>query len=315
MSGLSESFMNDFLKPNGILEPILSRLKYDHTLMLAIRKGYVNIYYRGGNILRITELSDSYKAEFDANYKLPSCNSAIPNSPNYITTSKDADSWVESFALRKVIMDHFFAERGKSEREFQQLIARENNNSVVSSQCEYFIADIEYTVPELGRFDMLAIRWLMKDRKTGKCTPALIEMKYGDNALGDNAHENDSGLIDHLRKMAKFMNESNDARAKMFETLQIRFNQLNKLELLNYNKGSSSAKIHFSEEYNPELIFILANHNPRSTKLSDILSEVKADDLSPKLDMRFFVSSFAGYGLHSNCMKTFEEFKELCIPK
>ena len=91
MSGLSDKFMNDFLNPNGILKPILSRLKYDHTLMLAIRKDYVNIYYRGGNILKITELSNSYKADFNDNYKLPTCECNLPKSPKYLTTKEDAE--------------------------------------------------------------------------------------------------------------------------------------------------------------------------------------------------------------------------------
>jgi hypothetical protein len=307
MSGLSDRFVNNFLDSDGILEPIISRLKYDHTLMLAIRKNYVNIYYRGGNILRITELSKVYKAEFDDNYKLQNCKCEAPKSPNYITTVKDAEDWVDSFAQRKIIMDHFFAEKGKSEREFQQLIARENNNSSISSQCEYFIADIEYTVPKLGRFDMLAIRWLAKDRKTGKCTPALIEMKYGDDAL-----EDESGLVEHLKQMTDFMENDTSARSEMLQTIETRFNQLDKLELLNYNKGTSKAKIHFSEEYNPELIFILANHNPRSIRLSNILNELEAYDISPKLDLRFYVASFAGYGLHAECMRDLIDFKKLC---
>jgi hypothetical protein len=289
MSGLSDRFMNDFLEPNGVLKPILSRLKFDHTLMLAIRKGCVNIYYRGGNILRITELSNSYKAEFDANYKLPSCKYEIPDSPSHITTVKDAEDWVQSFAYRKIIMDYFFAIKGKSEREFQQLIARENNNSSISSQCEYFIADIEYAVPKLGRFDMLGIRWLAKDRKIGECTPALFEMKYGDNAL-----ENDSGLIEHFEQMRDFMIKDN-LRTEMLQAIETRFNQLDRLELFNYNKGTSNAKIFFSAKYNPELIFVLANHNPRSTKLSDILSKFEACKIPPQLDVKFFVASFAGY--------------------
>ena len=43
MYGLSDKFMDDFLNPNGVLKPIHSRLKRDDTLMLAIRKNYVNI--------------------------------------------------------------------------------------------------------------------------------------------------------------------------------------------------------------------------------------------------------------------------------
>lgn len=52
MRALSTTFMND-LKSNGILHPLLERVKQDHTLMLSIRKDYINIYYRGGSILKV----------------------------------------------------------------------------------------------------------------------------------------------------------------------------------------------------------------------------------------------------------------------
>ena len=59
MRGLSEKFMNDLSKPEGKFHPILERVKEDHNIMLAIRDGYINIYYRGGNIIRITQREDA----------------------------------------------------------------------------------------------------------------------------------------------------------------------------------------------------------------------------------------------------------------
>jgi hypothetical protein len=310
MNGLSEKFMINFLDDNGILNPIYSRLKRDHTLMLAIRKNYVNIYYRGGNILKITELSKGYRTLFNENYKITDSEHDIPQSPNAILTKDDAQNWVNSFAERKIIMDEFFAEKCKSEREFQQLVARENNNSSISGQCEYFIADIEFAVPELGRFDMLAIRWLAKDRKKGsKCRAALIEMKYGDNALGEEA-----GLVKHLRDMETFISDKQQ-RTELFYIMETRFNQLDQLGLLNFNKGTSNAKVRLNPNDKPELIFILANHNPRSSKLGKILNEIDEFGNSELFDLKFYVANFAGYGLHANCMRTLTEFKDLCTVK
>ena len=76
------------------------------------------------------------------------------------------------------------------------MVARENNNSTISNESEYFVSDIEFADPGLGaRFDMLAIRWLASQRKDGSnCRAALIEMKYGDGALGGSA-----GLLKHLQ--------------------------------------------------------------------------------------------------------------------
>lgn len=55
MRKLSVKFMGDLVNPDGVLYPILTRVRKDHTLMLAIRENFINIYYRGGNILNIKE--------------------------------------------------------------------------------------------------------------------------------------------------------------------------------------------------------------------------------------------------------------------
>jgi hypothetical protein len=76
------------------------------------------------------------------------------------------------------------------------LIARENNNSAISNESEYFVLDIEVNEPN-ARFDIMAIRWLAAQRKNGSnCKAALIEMKYGDSALTGSA-----GLLKHLKDM------------------------------------------------------------------------------------------------------------------
>jgi len=69
MRALSQTFMDDLLNPDSLLHPILERAKQDHTLMLSIREDYINIYYRGGNILRVKEKRNgSYSAFFDNEY-------------------------------------------------------------------------------------------------------------------------------------------------------------------------------------------------------------------------------------------------------
>lgn len=304
MRGLSENFMND-LKSGGKLNPILERVQNDHTLMLAIRDGYINIYYRGGNILRVTEDNGFYQTHFDVKY---GAGQNIANSEDDIRKKTDAKKMVARLPERKSTMDKYFADKGKAEREFQQLVARENNYSSISNETEYFIPDIEFADP-LGRFDMMAIRWLAKDRKSGsKCRVALIEMKYSDGALGGKA-----GLLKHLKDMDKFV--SDEVRyARLLQTIESQFNQLDELGLLNFNKGASNAKVMLNVHEKPEVIFIIANHNPRSPKLEEILSETEIDKYaqSKLFDLRFFVASFAGYGLHAKCMRSLAEFRDLC---
>ncbi len=308
MRALSQTFMNDLLNSGGLLHPILERVKQDHTLMLSIRRDYINIYYRGGNILRVNEQRNgSYSAFFDSEYN----KSGVPSPalPGTIGNQDLAKAWVDSFQVLKGVMDFYFSENSKSEREFQQLIARENNFSTIANQSEYFISDIEFADTAIGaRFDILALRWLVSQRKsTSICKPALIEMKYGDGALSGNA-----GMLKHLQDINALISDSNKYRA-LLDTMEIQFNQLDELGLLNFNRVANWIKIKLDANERPEVIFILANHNPRSSKLSTILNDTKIDeyDYSPNFDIKFYVSSFAGYALHADCMVTLSQFREL----
>ncbi len=307
MRGLSEKFMSALSKPEGMLHPVLERVKKDHTLMLAIRDGYINIYYRGGNILRITQCEGFYETFFDIRYaKSGQC---IGDAEGDIRSQADAQKIVACLSDRKLIMDEYFASTClTTEREFQQLVARENNNSSISNESEYFVTDIEVAVPRLARFDVTAIRWLANDRKGGSCCrAALVEMKYGDGCIGG-----DAGLLKHLKDMDRFIS-NREQYAGLLQTMENQFNQLDELGLLNFNKGKSNAKVKLNPEGKPEVIFILANHNPRSSKLRKILCDPEFDryEHSELFDLRFYVASFAGYGLHADCMKTLEEFRKL----
>ena len=305
MRGLSRGFMNDLLKPEGRLNPILERVKKDHTLMLAIRDGYVNIYYRGGNILRVTEQDDFYQTFFDVQYGL---GQEVADSEVDVSNQGDAQKLVAVLPDRKVIMDEYFAAKGKTEREFQQLVARENNYSSISNETEYFISDIEVTVPYLARFDVVAVHWPAKYRKYGsKCRVALMEMKYGDGSL-----RGDAGLLKHLKDMDAFVSDR-EQYANLLLTMERQFNQLDELGLINFNKGTSNAKVKLNPNDKPEVIFILANHNPRSSILKKILRDPELEGYaqSKLFDLRFYVASFAGYGLHTDCMRTLVEFQNL----
>ena len=66
MRRLSSQFMNDL--NTGFLAPFRDRVIADRSLCLEIREDYVNIYYRGGNLLRISKTPTSYVAFFDPEY-------------------------------------------------------------------------------------------------------------------------------------------------------------------------------------------------------------------------------------------------------
>ncbi|RLB76083.1 MAG: hypothetical protein DRH06_06685 [Deltaproteobacteria bacterium] len=310
MRALSQSFMNDLLNPDGLLYPILERVKQDHTLILSIRKGYINIYYRGGNLLRTKEQHRGfYSAFFDKKYN----KSGVPSPvlPDTIESQDAARVWVASFQTLKGIMDFYFSQYNKSEREFQQLIARENNFSTIASQSEYFVSDIEFADSALGaRFDMLALRWPSSQRKDPRsCRPALIEIKYGDGALGGSA-----GILKHLQDFDALISNGENYKV-LVETMEMQINQLDQLGLLDFNRIADWTHFKLDPSNKPEVIFILANHNPRSSRLNTILGDPQIDayQRSPNFDLRFYVASFAGYALHTDCMVTLDHFRKLLV--
>jgi len=308
MRVLSEPFMNDLINEDGKLHSILERVKRDHTLMLAIRDDYINIYFRGGNILRISEKKKgSYQAEFDKKYnktQLP-----LPTLPALLTSQSDVQTWLTAFGTLKNTMDQYFSMHPKNEREFQQLVVRENNNSSISNESEYFITDIELADSHLGaRFDLMGLRWLASQRRiTKRCKVFLMEMKYGDDALGGTA-----GLLKHLIDLEALITDRN-AYQNLCMTIESQFQQLDQLKLLNFNHTTPAPVIRVNPNQKPEVIFLLANHNPRSKKLKNLLSDpaINAFAHSLDFDLRFSVSRFAGYALHANYMLTLDEFRKL----
>jgi hypothetical protein len=307
MRRLPESFINDLKNEDGILNPLLERIKKDDTLLLSIRNNYVNIYYRGGNLVRISCGAKGYKAFFDKRYNKTDI--FLPKLPDTINDVGDTESWIAAFPTLKQTMDISFSINSKPEREFQQLIARENNNSTISNETEYFITDIEFSDSEIRevRFDLLAIRWLASQRrKHTECLPVFIELKYGDGALNGSA-----GLIKHLEDLNRILSDQ-EQYAAILETMEKQFEQLGELGLVKYKQPANFRGISLNPQMKPEVIIVLANHNPRSRILADILSSNQMKDFEDptKFYLKFFVASFAGYGFHADTMFTLPEIKE-----
>lgn len=305
---VSKTFADDLKL--GKLSTLLARIKEDDTLMLALRDGYINIYYRGGSLLRIEQKSTGgkYIATFDTKYNKKNASPLPVQFPYPVNDEADSRALVDAIPALKYAMDRYFSQHRKAEREFQQLVARENNCSPISNETEYFIVDIEVAgaLPN-ARFDMLAVRWLRDERKKqGTLVPVLIEMKYGSKAM-----EGDSGLNEHMED-AVSLRADKKSWDGLRKALEDQINQLDYLGLLNFNRATTVKHLQIDPKATPELVFMLANHNPASTKLSKLLTAMEAPAADESgYDLLFFVSSFAGYGMHRACMLGLGEFKAM----
>lgn len=296
---ISDEFMNDLLK--GCLNPLLKEVQEDDTLDLELRGNAINIYYRGGSLYKIEQTKCNYKITFNTKY-LKYSNVSLTESPT-IQEAKDKISFYKN------AMDKWFKQNGKFEREFQQVIARENNyTKSISKATDYYFADIEYAgennknkKEKSGyRFDMIAIKWLSKSstrKKLSNASLSLVEVKYGDGALGGSA-----GIVKHLADFQLFLD--NRQKVKEFsEDITKVFKQKCELGLVD---GLQEHQYKCSDEKketdyvlncdNIEVIFILANHDPDTTGLAKQLQEINPSDY--KFPIKVAMASFMGYGLY-----------------
>jgi len=307
---ISDEFMGDL--QGGLLRPVAEQVRHDDTLMLALRGTYINVYYRGGNILKLDRNgSGKYRTDFNKRHFL---GAECPDLPTQLVASpEDVSAWLTQFPRLKAPMDRHRSAHKHAEREFQQLVAWENNRSSISNETEYFITDIEFAINvELPdekrrvRIDMLGVRWPSHERQTQwALVPVLIEMKYGNQAMAGS-----SGLRKHLSDIARIL-ETEKKKEVICETIEGQFRQLRELQLIDYNQSSRFESPRLSAA-KPQVIFLLANCNPRSSTLKSLLSELRElEDDHSHFDLRFFVATFSGYGMHHASMLDASEFSAI----
>ena len=283
---LSPAFMEKL--KTGEWKCIIDKVKNDHTLHFQIRDNYINIYYRGHNALKLED-----------NGKISCIDKKFYNKDLKTLT---VDIWLDELSKIKNEIDTFIP---NVEREFQQLVARENSFSKVSNDTDYFVIDTEFADSDKGsRIDMLAIKWASTspDRRNpnAKSQLAIIEMKYGIDSL--------SNLEKHCEDILSIENMD-----MLKQTVISQFKQLRELDLIKLNDKGNTNAIDILDD-NVEFILLLANLKPASTKLSTMLDNIKekAEELKNKnITVKFATSNFMGYGLYANAMLSFDEFEKL----
>lgn len=303
MRGLSQRFMDDL--NTGVLGPLRDRVLADRSLCLEIREDYINIYYRGGNLLKLSTGPEGYVAFFDPEYAKGDGGALVQALPSArLGNGADVEAWLAVMPTLKQAMDLFLGQHPKEEREAQQLILRDNNFGGVSRATDYFICDIEYANPH-GRFDLVAVHWpsngAIRKKQNGRRL-VLVEAKYGDGAIADPA-----GIHSHIVDINRFLKDPANVQALKDEMVGL-FNQKRALGLMNCGKDLGA----FSDEP-PMLLLALVNHDPDSTKLRTSLEALPP---SPHAEIYIATGCFMGYGLFDQAVIPLEEARsrfEACI--
>ena len=295
---LSTTFIADLLDVEGKLIGLLEYVKRDNTLDIEIRENYINIYYRGGSALKVKEKSENkYDYHFDSKY----LDVAKFISGDIIDTYKSNSDWNNYFPLVKQAMDIFFTRYCKEEREYQQLVVRENNYSGIANSTDYFILDIEYDNHKNARFDIVAIEWestatIRKLMNGYKPRLLVIEMKYGEGAFNGS-----SGIKEHIKDFEDFISNPQAVTEFKEEMLNV-FRQKRQLGLIPCLSeiGNCFEVTQFAEEL--EIMFLFANHDPASSILHSELENLRDKKI------RFITSNFNGYGLFKENVFDYDQF-------
>ena len=319
---ICEDFCKDF-EDGGCLNELLKAVLHDDTLCLEFRGEYrAVIYYRGGALYTIQKVADNENSSksrwisFNNNYCDESSEEDVVEEEEPKDYKLSIEDAVRDIQKYKGIMDRYFSKHKKYEREFQQLILRENNYvGDISNASDYFILDIEYSYHKKKndmRFDMLAVEWPSRKRTNRKNLPLIfVEVKYGDDAL-----KGTSGIEKHINDYISFRNNES-AMEKVFKQ-KLRLGLISSYQDEKKERIVSEITI---DSKNPKYIFVFANHKRKSTKLKNEIEKAidnhKNDEPDRLDEIRVAKASEMGYGLFSYgikgyCYPSIKEFaKEL----
>ena len=234
MRHINNHFIEDLLC--GELAYFLDQVKQNRSkLSLEIRSGYINIYYKGGNLLKITQKRNGYSFFFDAKY----CKHRNDRNFDLLNSlpSSDAATYQEYFPIMMQEMDCWFEEHPKPERDYQhQLLV--NNREIV---------DIEYQIGRRMRLDMLLYT-------NGKLL--IVENKYGTGAIGGKA-----GVAEHYKDICEVLNDP----ALLDELLE----SVCHISRAKKTLGLTDVEISRTDIKSVEILFLLANYNPSSQSLAN----------------------------------------------
>jgi len=271
MRRLSENFL-ECLK-TGFLSSITDSVRSDPDLVLDIREDYINVYYKGNSLLKLSETSLSrYKAEIHKKFLLRvnlNSNFTADTVPNFVNAIPALKQNIASLGRRSL------------EIEYEQLIVRANNDEF-RNNTEYFIVDRQYAVRE-GRFDLIGIYWDSRHRRRDQEVPiCLMEIKFALNTDIREVHAQLEGYYDAVKPRVE----------QIADEMELIFHQKLDLGLYKQSKDRLSAMktLRFVREIEKfQFIVVFVDYNPNSS----LLDLTKLADLPFSEQVKVFFTGFA----------------------
>lgn len=250
MRGLEQGFIDNLL--SGVLKPILEVVKSNQDLQLEIRGNYINIYYKGGNALKISRTSRSYSYEFDEKYCV---NSAKIHELPIVTAikSKDPQQVLSVFPLIFESMDTFFVAHPKPERTIQHELISGSHQGLRVVDIEYAGWNID---KRLFRLDMIGVVKIENGYRL-----VIIENKSGTSSIGGSA-----GIKKHYNDIVSIINDPtafDDMKQSVVNIIQ------NKHDL-----GLLDFSLNIKDLTETEILFVMVDFNDRSKALDNAVASI-----------------------------------------
>jgi hypothetical protein len=246
---LNSIFFTDLYE--GRLASLTKIIRDDIDLDLQIRKGYINVYFKGNSLLKLEKTRSGYASEIHPKFL-----------GNFAPFDFESDHEVERFAASIPSLKSNINVFGSSslELEFEQLLIRANNREK-RNNTEYFFVDRQY-VSGKERFDLMGFYWARSNRgQNRKVQPCMVEVKYGLNSdISQLAAQIDRYHF-HIQERAGFI----------VDELEANFEQKRDLGMYTLTKEQESAMKDLEFCRNPkDFLYVLAliDFNPHSKLFS-----------------------------------------------
>ena len=274
----------------------------DDTLCPLLRKERIDIYYRGFKAFSITKDGigrnpDEFENELYV-YDVP----GIINK----------EEFMKYLPYMKQNIDLWMGAGNKSpyEKEFKQMIMRENNSKTAGNQSDYFIVDMEHQYEKNGAVaDLAGLIMERGKRRNPVFRMSMIAVKYMDSAIAGRG-----GIYSRIADYVRLLNDPlllNDIRHDMSEM----FYQSKKLGLLPGIRNSYD-RIDISDE-RTELLIALVSRNANNGKNT---GQVETESLKAVLqkalneygdvldDVYIAGTSEIGFGLYTDRKMRLKDF-------
>lgn len=263
------SDLENALGPGGVLQDVLAEVKRDRLLRLEIRAGRFNVYYGGGNLLRVHGQKNTWEMEFDKQYFPDGSALKALNLPPVAHGANEVLAWVQAFPVLVGGMEAWWRTNPRDERRHCQEMARANSAMDGLPAADFCVLDLEYQWAQ-RRFDLVAARRRpTTEDLTGWMKPSLvfIEVKSDERACRGS-----SGLTGHAKDYGSIIEappHQGEGIRREFEGV---IEQKRRLGLIHRQWPFRS----FAAELPLELLLVFVNLDPRCASVQPLLSDVNA---------------------------------------